>query len=309
MRWLWLPNADAEHVAASTVAEFRYVLHLNERPLRANLHVVSRGAFVASVNGKETGNHTEWSAFDWEEITPELRFGAGAAGDNEVLVRVVSPQLHEPATSAPAACAATIHLTDLNGTERRIVSDDAWSARPGDSGAWSAAQEVGPLNAAFSVGIDRAEAIAGPDRIVTDASLLRKDFPVAAYRSARLTVTALGAYRAWLNGKPVAPQTLLSPGFTDFHKRVLYQTYDVTSMLRNCEKHAGLHAGRWMAWLAADVERHPLLSRTRSSSCATGHHVRERAAGDDRHRRHMADGGCACALVRDLRRRGLRCAC
>ena len=44
-------------------------------------------AFVASVNGKETGKHTEWSAFDWEEITPELHFGAGAAGDNEILVR------------------------------------------------------------------------------------------------------------------------------------------------------------------------------------------------------------------------------
>ena len=92
VRWLWLPNTDAQHVAPGTVAEFRYVLHLDAKPLRASLHVVSRGAFVASVNGKETGKHTEWSAFDWEEITPELRFGAGAAGDNEILVHVVSPQ-------------------------------------------------------------------------------------------------------------------------------------------------------------------------------------------------------------------------
>jgi alpha-L-rhamnosidase len=112
------------------------------------------------------------------------------------------------------------------------VSDHAWSARSGDSGAWAPAQEVGSLNAPFSVGTDRAKAIAGPDRITTDASLLRKDFTVhGGIRSARLTVTALGAYCAWLNGKAVAPQTLLQPGFTDFHKRVLYQTYDVTSML------------------------------------------------------------------------------
>src|ERR1700751_6051888 len=90
----------------------------------------------------------------------------------------------------------------------------------------------GSLSAAFSVGIYRKEAIAGPDRIVTDASLFRRDFTVAnKVRSARLSVTALGAYEASLNGKRIAPQTLLPPGFTDFHKRVLYQTYDVTSIL------------------------------------------------------------------------------
>src|SRR2546429_622691 len=81
------------------------------------------------------------------------------------------------------------------------------------------AQEVGPLDAPFSVGVDRAKAVAGPDRVVTDASLLRKDFSLGSgIRSARLTVTALGAYEGWLNGKRVAPQTVLAPGFTDFHK-------------------------------------------------------------------------------------------
>jgi alpha-L-rhamnosidase len=244
IRWLWLPHADAEHVAAGTVAEFRYVLHMDARPIRASLHVASRGTFVASVNAKETGKHTEWSTFDWEEITPELRFGPGAAGDNEILVRVVSPQVHEPVTNAPAAFAASIHLTDRNGSERRIVSDHAWSARAGDGSAWSAAQEVGSLDAAFSVGTDRAKAIAGPDRITTDASLLRKDFAVhGGIRSARLTVTALGAYCAWLNGKAVAPQSLLQPGFTDFHKRVLYQTYDVTSLLSPGTNTLGLMLG------------------------------------------------------------------
>ena len=55
MRWLWLPNADAEHVAPNTVVTFRYLLHLDAAPLRANLHVISRGGFVASVNGQEDG--------------------------------------------------------------------------------------------------------------------------------------------------------------------------------------------------------------------------------------------------------------
>ena len=140
------------------------------------------------------------------------------------------------------------------------------------------AQEVGPLDAAFSVGADRTKAIAGPDRIVTDASLLRKDFSIGgAIRSARLTVTALGAYRGYLNGKPIAPQTLLQPGFTDFHKRVLYQTYDVTSLLAIGQEHARFHAGRRLAWLAADVERQSLFCRTGAAARATGYHVRRRS--------------------------------
>jgi alpha-L-rhamnosidase len=244
VRWLWLPNADAQHVPGGTVAEFRYVLHLDARPLRASLHVVSRGAFVASVNGTETGRHTEWSAFDWEEITPEFHSGSGAAGDNEILVRVVSPQGHDDVKAGPAAFAASIHVADQNGSERRIVSDHAWSARTADSGGWAPAQEVGPLDAPFSVGVDRAKAVAGPDRVVTDASLLRKDFSLGrGIRSARLAVTALGAYEAWLNGKRVAPQTLLAPGFTDFHKRALYQTYDVTSMLTSGTNTLGFMLG------------------------------------------------------------------
>jgi len=47
---------------------------------------------------------------------------------------------------------------------------------------------------------------------------------------ARLYVTALGSYRAFLNGSPVGAN-VLTPDFTDYRKRVLYQVYDVTSSL------------------------------------------------------------------------------
>jgi alpha-L-rhamnosidase len=43
-------------------------------------------------------------------------------------------------------------------------------------------------------------------------------------------VTALGSYRVFLNGSQVGGD-VLTPDFTDYRKRVLYQTYDVTSLL------------------------------------------------------------------------------
>ncbi len=49
-------------------------------------------------------------------------------------------------------------------------------------------------------------------------------------QTARLYVTALGSYRAFINGNQVGAD-VLTPEFTDYRKRVVYQVYDVTSSL------------------------------------------------------------------------------
>src|SRR5271155_3139224 len=72
IRWIWLAESDPMHVTSATAAHFRYHLHLDARPETASLHVLVRGAFTASVNGKVTGHHNEWGAFDREEITSLL---------------------------------------------------------------------------------------------------------------------------------------------------------------------------------------------------------------------------------------------
>ena len=48
--------------------------------------------------------------------------------------------------------------------------------------------------------------------------------------SARLYVTAMGSYRMFLNGHAVG-EDVLNPGYTDYSKRVQYQTYDVTQQV------------------------------------------------------------------------------
>jgi alpha-L-rhamnosidase len=64
------------------------------------------------------------------------------------------------------------------------------------------------------------------------AWLLRRPFGVqGAVAAARLYVTALGVYEAELNGARLG-DALLTPEFTDYRKRVLYQVHDVTAQLR-----------------------------------------------------------------------------
>lgn len=67
------------------------------------------------------------------------------------------------------------------------------------------------------------------------ASYLRKSFTLDKdVRYARLYMTACGVYRCLLNGHPVDNQ-VLTPGTTQYNKRLQVQTYDVTELLREGE--------------------------------------------------------------------------
>ena len=86
---------------------------------------------------------------------------------------------------------------------------------------------------------------------------LRRVFSVGApVESARLHVTALGLYEARLNGQRVG-DAYLTPGWTDYGKRVLYQTYDVTSLLADGENVLGavLADGWYTGFVGFDAKR------------------------------------------------------
>jgi len=65
------------------------------------------------------------------------------------------------------------------------------------------------------------------------AQMLRKDFTLKGkVASARAYVTSLGLYQLELNGRRVGSQ-VLTPGWTAYHSRIQYQTYDVTPLLQS----------------------------------------------------------------------------
>jgi alpha-L-rhamnosidase len=73
--------------------------------------------------------------------------------------------------------------------------------------------------------------------------LLRKAFTLDKdVRHARLYVTALGVYEATLNGKRVGDH-VMPPGWTSYHHRLVYQTFDVTGLLRAGDNALGAMLG------------------------------------------------------------------
>lgn len=79
----------------------------------------------------------------------------------------------------------------------------------------------------------------------------RREFSLTKpVRRATIYATALGLYELRLNGEVVGDQ-VLAPGWTDFHKRVEYQSYDVSSMLFRGSNALGAIVGE--GWYAGRV--------------------------------------------------------
>ena len=146
----------------------------------------------------------------------------------------------------------TIHVSyegrPLGSAERCYWRVEAWPAHGGDAVARS---ETAWWEMAM-IGTDRWRAAwindgrevpnNDAEHFKTDpVPLFRKSFDLAKpVRRARLYISGLGYYCAWIDGTPVGNHQL-DPGWTDYSKRVYYSTYDVTNHFTGDSNTNGLH--------------------------------------------------------------------
>jgi Glycogen debranching enzyme len=235
IRWIWLANQDALDVPSKTKARFRLNLKLKEVPRSASLQTVARGTYDLYVNG----NHVltkgkEWQTFERQEIVGFLK-----PGENTIEVRVTAVRTSSFSQSTGKALAgnyaafgALLKLVDKQGKTNTITtSEDSWLAKNEKESAWTKAKVVGELNNP-ALGLD-------PGPLSESAILLRKDFRIKkTVSSVRLYVAALGSYRMFINGQRVGNK-VFTPEFTNYNKRITYQTYDISSLLKNGENTIG----------------------------------------------------------------------
>ncbi len=131
------------------------------------------------------------------------------------------------------------------GTERIYYWDVRVADNHGHLSDWSkpARWEMGLLEPAdwkakwITPNLDEVETKSNP------SPMLRSEFSVKKkVERARLYATAMGLYELSLNGKRVGDQ-YFTPGWTAYDFRYQYQTYDVTSILKNGENCIGARLG------------------------------------------------------------------
>ena len=133
-------------------------------------------------------------------------------------------------------CVCTVWEGDRIATQEKIGLDRshcftlAWKPEPGRRYRWqiSSWESVSP-EAYFETAISFSAPWITPERPVSHPTFVRRF--QARQGDARLYITGLGLYEAYLNGHRVG-EDLLTPGFTKYTSYVRYQTYDVTDLLR-----------------------------------------------------------------------------
>ncbi len=174
------------------------------------------------VNGKPAGHASRWESAALIDGASSLKPGAN-------LLAIVVTQ----SDAYPPLALGRFTILFEEGDPLEIAVDKSWKAstdsgegweRPGfEDGGWAAAKEANAPNWGTRTYADRP---------LPPPPYLRKPFTVnRPVRRATVYATALGLYELHLNGTRVGRDEL-TPGWSEYQKRVYYNTYDVTGQIR-----------------------------------------------------------------------------
>jgi alpha-L-rhamnosidase len=265
--------------------------------------------------------------YDWQPDTPgflfPVRFKLEAASeadfsDARVLLDRTATDEPNPGTNTPLyrfppAAGRFVRLTvtrlaqrDGNNfafalAELQVLNQDTNLAKDAkvvaldsiETGAWAAVNLTDGMLATM-------KPADGPGAL--PATLVRKSFTLPGpVRRATAYATALGLYELRINGQRVGDQ-LLAPEWTSYRKRVQYQTYDVTPLLRPGENAIGAllgegwYAGRLMAMPRFSYGAYPRFLLQLEIELADG---RKQTIVTDDSWRNTADGPIRSAGIYD----------
>lgn len=219
-----------------------FIVEPARTPVSATLALVPDQRCTVMLNGHVIATLTRWEQLRPIDVTAQL-----VTGKNVLALDIIQHDGHPP------AALGALFLRFADGKPQTIAIDISWkfSAAPAaadwtkndfDDSAWKPV--IAPP--------EKRNPWDGPPQTFTywlpPAAMLRKSFPIAKpVRRATVYSTALGAYELQLNGTRVG-RDQLAPGWTDFNKRVHYQTYDVTAQLKSGENVLGALLGDgWFA--------------------------------------------------------------
>lgn len=231
--WIWLAN-DADPMRASIrTGLFRSTVELPQdtKPTSATIAIRGDNLFELYINGKLTGRGDKHEQIFLYDVTKQLR-----GGKNQLGVKLRN-EGNEP---NPAGVVMALRV-EFDGRAPLIVTTDtAWeaSASQGNRPQWKPVRVVAPHGEGpWGKGSHGGEDRPLPARYLRKEVML--DRPVDR---AVVYLSGLGLSELYIDGEKVG-DAVLSPGLTDYEKRVYYVTYDVTERLQQGEHAIGVILG------------------------------------------------------------------
>ena len=252
----WITNAETDKLepADTTRHEFRLPIELAQTVRRAALYVAGQDAPAAWVNGEQVllpqplpaWRQMPWKTYTIVDVTKQLR-----EGKNILAIETVYYSNGRAPAVAQSPMSAVLYTVLADGSVKLWkTTAQGWRATLNAAGNWQAADfNDASWKAAIALvpsATDFGQADPGNPWPTGPVKALRHNFEMTKKLvAARLYATALGSYEIRINGRAVGDQ-VLAPGWTDFRQRVIYQTYDVTSLLKSGKNTiAALLAAGW----------------------------------------------------------------
>jgi alpha-L-rhamnosidase len=227
-KWVWLDEGDPRKSAPIGTRFFRRDIEIasDKQVKRARFALLADNEAALFVNGQEAGKPGGWKTVNTLDITGKL-----AAGTNTLAIAVTN---HGDAAN-PAGLAGKLLVEFETGEPMAVsidhswkvsnVKQDGWQKPDFDDGTWPDSIEIAQFG-------DQPWGKPSQNELVLPPPpYLRKTFAVnKPVKRAVVYASALGLYELQINGKRVG-KDYFTPGWTDYTKRVYYQSYDVTNLL------------------------------------------------------------------------------
>jgi len=244
-KWIWFDEGDPRKSAPISTRFFRnsFEIASDKSIKRARFAMLADNQATLFVNGEEAGQAGGWQSVQILDVTGKL-----TAGANTLAIAVAN----QGDAANPAGLTGKL-LVEFESEENMVVSiDGSWKAsnvkqddwqRSGfDDSTWSNAKEIAQMGDS-PWGQPSQEGL-----VLPPPPYLRKSFVVnKPVKRAVVYASALGLYELHINGKRVG-KDYFTPGWTDYTKRVYYQTYEVTDLLTQSGNTVGaILADGWYA--------------------------------------------------------------
>lgn len=223
--WVYADVPVSKVSPATAYFRGTFSLPAGRKLARAEISVTADQVATVIVNGRRSGAVTRW-----EQIAPLDITALVAPGENVVGFEITQRDGYPP------AALGEIVLSFAEGEPLVVPIDVTWRFATTPAADWATVGFDASTWRSVIAPPQKRNPWDGPPQTFTywlpPAPYLRQTFDVTKpVRRATVYATALGVYELELNGQRVG-RDYLTPGWTDFHHRVQYQTYDVTGQLQ-----------------------------------------------------------------------------
>jgi alpha-L-rhamnosidase len=228
-KWVWFPEGEPQKESPVGTRFFRrkFDIPADKKIKHARFRLVVDNEGTLFVNGQEVQKFSGWSPPYTFDIDQKL------TGGTNCLAIAAANQGNNP---NPAGLAGKLVVGFEDSTVVAISIDHSWKVSNGeqagwkdtgfDDGGWATASEIAACGEGPWGKVD------GQGLVLPPPPYLRKAFSVEkTVKRAVVYASALGLYELHINGKRVG-EDYFTPGWTDYMKRVYYQSYDVTTLVK-----------------------------------------------------------------------------